>query len=95
MHHPSISVTIIAAAGPAQRFLARHASLDCGHGSTDIHPGNPTYFRDFEYGVLTLIYEDTVTTITIAGGVVACTGGTLCVLCERATTVPCEEDCVA
>ena len=84
MESHTIEVNIVDSLGAKQTFQVERLGLDCGSGLIEIRPDEPAFFRGFDRGVLTLDEGDTVTTMTITGGMASLTGKSVHVVCEKA-----------
>ena len=84
MDSPTIQVNIVDSHGTRQTFKVERVGLDCGSGLIEIRPCEPAFSLGFERGVLTLDQGDTVTTMTITGGMASLTGHAVHVVCEKA-----------
>ena len=90
MDSRTIQVNIVDSQGTRQTFKVERLGLDCGSGLIEIRPDEPAFCRGFDRGVLTLDQGDTVTTVTITGGMASLTGHAVHVVCEKAVRSPSE-----
>ena len=88
MDSPTIQVNVVDSHGTKQTFRVERLGLDCGSGLIEIRPDEPAFCRGFERGVLTLDQGDTVTTMTITGGMASLTGHAVHMICEKAIRAP-------
>lgn len=84
MESHTIEVNIVDSLGAKQTFRVERLGLDCGSGLIEIRPDQPAFCRGFDRGVLTIDLGDTVTTMTITGGMASLTGKSVHVVCEKA-----------
>ena len=90
MESHTIEVNIVDSLGAKQTFQVDRLGLDCGSGLIEIRPDEPAFCRGFDRGVLTLDAGDSVTTMTIIGGMASLTGKSVHVVCEKAVVSPSE-----
>ena len=84
MESHTIEVNIVGSLGAKQTFQVERLGLDCGSGLMEIRPDEPAFCRGFDRGVLTLDEGDSVTTMTITGGMASLTGKSVHIVCEKA-----------
>ena len=92
MESHTIEVNIVDSLGAKQTFRVERLGLDCGSGLIEIRPDQPAFCRGFDRGVLTLDEGDTVTTMTITGGMASLTGKAVHVVCEKAIIASPEKE---
>ena len=88
MESPTIQVNIVDSQGAKQTFRVERLGLDCGSGLIEIRPDEPAFCRGFDRGILTLDQGETITTLTITGGMASLTGHSVHVVCEKAMLSP-------